>query len=95
MKTLKKLSINLCCFLLVFFCFALSVIAQCNATKKDVGALVSVGSDDGQKTPLILIHGIHGTAKDEKLTEINSYWRGFTWNFAFDEYLKSDITQYL
>lgn len=82
--------INLCC--------TLSINAQCNNSNKKVGALIAYGSDNGEKTPLILIHGIHGTApnerRNEKRTEANQYWNEFKAKYVGDKDLTSKYVIY-
>ncbi len=42
-----------------------------------IGDLVAVTNDSPSKTPLILIHGIHGTEPFEDVLELNGYWTSF------------------
>jgi formylglycine-generating enzyme required for sulfatase activity len=68
---------------------------QCN-NANGVGALIPYGTDNSRKTPLILIHGIHGTKPNQKLTENNWYWEEFiTKRFDLDESLNSKYALYI
>lgn len=99
MFTLKNLTILL--FVCINLCCALSINAQCNNSNKKVGALIAYGTDDGQKTPLILIHGIHGTDPSpnrtepgHKRTEANQYWNEFKAKYVADKDLTSKYVIY-
>lgn len=100
MNRLKNLTILF--FVCINLCCVLSVGAQCNNnSNKKVGALIAAERyADRYKTPLILIHGIHGTSPNEELVETNQYWiknrywMGFIRNFDFDSYLKEKYALY-
>lgn len=47
-------------------------------------ALIQVGNDDDSKIPLILIHGIHGTPKNQSVTAQGTYWEKFIGNYSRD-----------
>lgn len=96
---LKNLTLLL--FVCINLCCALSIKAQCNNSNKKVGALIAYGSDNGQKTPLILIHGIHGTESSpkrtepgQKRTEANQYWNEFKAKYVADKDLTSKYVIY-
>ncbi len=77
-------------------CGASTSIAQCDHTKNTTGALIRYGNDNGRKIPLILIHGIHGTESNEKLTENNWYWKEFIKKrFDVDENLNAKYALYV
>ena len=44
---------------------------------KRSSALVRRGADDGRRTPLSLVHGIHGVPEGKPLRPINGYWGAF------------------
>lgn len=99
MCTLKNLTIVL--FVCINLCCALSIKAQCNNSNKTVGALIAYGSDNGKKTPLILIHGIHGTDPSpnrtepgHKRTEANQYWNEFKAKYVADKELTAKYVIY-
>lgn len=99
MNRLKNLTLLL--FVCINLCCALSIKAQCNNSNKKVGALIAYGSDNGQKTPLILIHGIHGTESSpkrtepgQKRTEANQYWNEFKAKYVADKDLTSKYVIY-
>ena len=66
--------------------FGQSVIAQ-NTYSTGTTALISFGkeADSSEKIPLILIHGIHGTGKDQMLEGNNDYWNVFLSSYLQDE----------
>ena len=65
-------SLFLCCSL-----SALSVRAVCSDPESPLAALIAPDSDSPAKTPLILIHGIHGTSDETDVTVYNRTWDGF------------------
>lgn len=71
---------------MAFINFGQPVFAQ-NAYSTAVSALIPFGKeeDTGKKIPLILIHGIHGTEKNQTINATNGYWNVFLNRFLKDK----------
>lgn len=72
-----------------------SITSFCKNAAKKVGALIALENDNGNKIPLILIHGIHGTEPNQKVTEANQYWNTFKASFKNNNYLTSKYVLYV
>jgi Mg-chelatase subunit ChlD len=74
---------------------AIAVSAQASSWQKDHSAMIRVGVDDSRKIPLILIHGIHGTANCDQRGTPNPYWNDFRRAFGRNPDIKETYSIYI
>jgi len=60
-----------------------------------VSFLIHRERPSSSRTPLILVHGIHGTEPEESLEQVNRYWENFLQQFDGDTTLKSKYDVYI
>ena len=76
MKTRTTL-LNATLILLACAAFTSPVLAVCADKDSPLAALIKDGNDDGKRTPLILIHGIHGTSEKDAVDKKGDKWDEF------------------
>jgi Mg-chelatase subunit ChlD len=80
---------------LIILLSATAVSSQNVSWQKTNSALIRMGDDQPQKTPLILIHGINGTKVCDEKATLNSYWNKFRLLFGKDTELQTGYTLYI